>query len=208
MDKQQVLSRLDKRNYFKQYLPDLKENGRSQAMAKCLWHDDRNPSLSVNLDSGLYHCFACGASGDLVNFHMTQNGMDFETALADLCRVAGIVASPSNSHGKVIATYEYKDPDGNVLYTKERIEPGRDGKDKEFVFQHLEGSKWVMGRGDNDAVPYNLQVLNKAEYAIIVEGEGKVEALRDGTLLPPALIAVLKAPGVMITCLTSKARNG
>ena len=178
MNKDLILSRLDKRNYFKEYLPNLKENGRSQAMAKCLWHDDRNPSLSVNLESGLYRCFACGASGDLINFHMTQNGMDFETALADLCRVAGIVASPSNSHGKVVATYEYKDTDGNVLHVKERIEPGRNGRKKEFVFKHLADGKWAMGRGC-EPVPYNLPALAKSKYVLVVEGEGKVETLRE-----------------------------
>jgi len=27
-------------------------------------HGDRNPSASVSLEKGMYHCFACGTSGD------------------------------------------------------------------------------------------------------------------------------------------------
>lgn len=37
----------------------------SEATACCPVHDDRNPSFSVNLRSGLWCCFACGASGSL-----------------------------------------------------------------------------------------------------------------------------------------------
>ena len=32
--------------------------------ARCPFHDDQSPSLSVYLDSNRYYCFACGASGD------------------------------------------------------------------------------------------------------------------------------------------------
>jgi hypothetical protein len=31
----------------------------------CPWHNDRNPSLSINLTKGMYHCFACGKKGRL-----------------------------------------------------------------------------------------------------------------------------------------------
>ncbi len=37
----------------------------SEAMACCPVHDDRNPSFSVNVRSGLWHCFSCGAGGSL-----------------------------------------------------------------------------------------------------------------------------------------------
>ncbi len=37
----------------------------SEAMACCPVHDDRRPSFSANLRSGLWHCFACGAGGSL-----------------------------------------------------------------------------------------------------------------------------------------------
>lgn len=42
----------------------VRVNGRG--MARCPFHDDRRPSLLV--DGGHFHCFACGAHGDCIDF--------------------------------------------------------------------------------------------------------------------------------------------
>lgn len=39
-----------------------------QVSVLCPFHDDRQPSLSVNLDRKLFHCFACQAQGDIFDF--------------------------------------------------------------------------------------------------------------------------------------------
>ena len=39
-----------------------------QISVLCPFHDDRKPSLSVNLDRKLFHCFACQAKGDIFDF--------------------------------------------------------------------------------------------------------------------------------------------
>lgn len=36
----------------------------------CPFHDDRTPSFSVDDSRGSYHCFGCGASGDVITFLM------------------------------------------------------------------------------------------------------------------------------------------
>ncbi len=41
---------------------------RGQVSVLCPFHDDRRPSLSVNLDRKLFHCFACQAKGDILDF--------------------------------------------------------------------------------------------------------------------------------------------
>ena len=41
----------------------LEKKGRSY-LGRCPWHDDEEPSLSVDRDKGLYNCFGCGESGD------------------------------------------------------------------------------------------------------------------------------------------------
>jgi putative DNA primase/helicase len=93
---------------------------------------------------------------------------------------------------KKVATYEYRDVDGKILYVKERYEPGRDDKDKEFFFKHKKNGKWVKGRGGNPVL-YNLPEVIKAKVVFVVEGEGKVELLR--TL------------GVVATCLDAGANS-
>lgn len=43
---------------------------RSQKSVKvpCLFHDDDHPSLSINLAKQVFHCFGCGAEGDVIEF--------------------------------------------------------------------------------------------------------------------------------------------
>lgn len=41
---------------------------RRQGVVRCIFHDDRHPSLSVDLDRGVFHCFACRAAGGLRDF--------------------------------------------------------------------------------------------------------------------------------------------
>ncbi len=51
----------------------------------CPFHEDKSPSLSVNVISGAFKCFACGASGgDLIAFEMRLKGIDFKTAAKSL----------------------------------------------------------------------------------------------------------------------------
>ena len=53
--------------------------------ALCPFHDDHNPSLRVNADTGAFRCMACGAKGgDVLAFHRQQHGLSFLQAARDL----------------------------------------------------------------------------------------------------------------------------
>lgn len=43
----------------------VKSTPRVQLMGHCPFHIDKSPSMSVNLDESVYHCFSCGKSGRL-----------------------------------------------------------------------------------------------------------------------------------------------
>jgi len=45
----------------------LKKAGK-EYVGLCPFHDDRNPSLSVNREKGIWHCFGCGRGGDVHRF--------------------------------------------------------------------------------------------------------------------------------------------
>ena len=70
MDKQKILDNLDIPEFYKELIPSLKLNGKPEALGLCHFHDDHNSSMSANLESGLYHCHACGAGGDIFSFYM------------------------------------------------------------------------------------------------------------------------------------------
>ena len=47
----------------------------------CPFHDDKNPSLSVDKAKGLFHCFGCGESGDVFDLVMRMRSIPFREAL-------------------------------------------------------------------------------------------------------------------------------
>jgi DNA primase len=56
----------------------------------CPFHDDRDPSMIVNRAMGRYKCWACGASGDIFNWVMETQRVDFKEALRILADQAGV----------------------------------------------------------------------------------------------------------------------
>lgn len=56
----------------------------------CPFHEERTPSLKINTDMNTFHCFGCKAHGDVIDFVMRFDGLDFRTAVRDLARQAAI----------------------------------------------------------------------------------------------------------------------
>ena len=62
----------------------------------CPFHSEKTPSFVVYPKDGSYHCFGCGASGDIFNFLMRTEGLDFRGALEKLAGKAGVEIKPRN----------------------------------------------------------------------------------------------------------------
>jgi DNA primase len=56
----------------------------------CPFHKEKTPSFSVVEDKGFYHCFGCGAHGDVIGFAMQTASMTFPEAVEALARQAGL----------------------------------------------------------------------------------------------------------------------
>ncbi|MFP3914861.1 MAG: DNA primase [Actinomycetota bacterium] len=67
----------------------VKRSGRSY-MAICPFHQEKSPSLSLDPARGLYHCFGCQKGGDVFTFLEETQGLDFNEAVEELARRAGI----------------------------------------------------------------------------------------------------------------------
>jgi hypothetical protein len=60
---------MDARELFGQWLDLAPLNGRAAGLVRCRFHgEDKHPSLSVDLDRGLFHCFTCGIGGGVKRF--------------------------------------------------------------------------------------------------------------------------------------------
>ena len=62
----------------------------SNYVGVCPFHNDRNPSMSVNQPRQMYHCFSCGAGGDVFKFVMDYENLTFPEAVKVLADRAGI----------------------------------------------------------------------------------------------------------------------
>lgn len=76
-------------DYVSQYV-HLKKSGRDYS-GLCPFHNEKTPSFHVSQDKQLFHCFGCGASGNLVQFVMRMENLDFVDALKLLADRAGII---------------------------------------------------------------------------------------------------------------------
>ena len=69
---------------------ELKRKGR-QLVAPCPFHKEKTASFNVSSTKGLFHCFGCGAAGDVIGFVTKHDKVSFAAAVETLARRAGLV---------------------------------------------------------------------------------------------------------------------
>lgn len=82
----------------------LKKHGQSY-FGNCPFHDEKTPSFSVSPSKQMFHCFGCGAGGDILEYVKKYYRLDFPGALQFL----GIEESTRNTKKQIQrATRKYK----------------------------------------------------------------------------------------------------
>ena len=61
----------------------LKKAGRNH-QACCPFHNEKTPSFTVSQDKQFYHCFGCGAHGNVISFLMEYDRLEFPEAIEEL----------------------------------------------------------------------------------------------------------------------------
>ncbi len=82
----------------------LKKSGRN-FVGLCPFHEEKTPSFVVSPEKQIFHCFGCGASGDVIKFLMRIEDIDFKAAVKELAKEAGMPA-PHFSAGQKDNTEE------------------------------------------------------------------------------------------------------
>ncbi len=75
---------------------NLRRSGRNY-IGLCPFHEDRKPSFVVNEERQIFHCFGCGAGGDVIAFYMKFHNLAFGEAIQELARRFGIPLSLEKS---------------------------------------------------------------------------------------------------------------
>lgn len=69
---------------------ELRRAGPSSYQGLCPFHDERSPSFGIDPAKKVYHCFGCGAGGDVFTYAMETEGLDFGGALEWLADRFGV----------------------------------------------------------------------------------------------------------------------
>ena len=84
-----VLKAADIADVVRHYLPDsFQKKGKNYA-ARCPFHDDHDPSLSINVEKQIYHCFVCGHGGNSIRFVQEYTHCSFMEAVRKTAEIAG-----------------------------------------------------------------------------------------------------------------------
>lgn len=171
-------------------------------MARCPAHEDRNPSLSVGHGHDgrvVLHCFA-GCTVPAIVAAVGRRIPDLFPDSGNLHRLPPVDHStlrqpeppPDDSRQwPIVATYDYTDADGTILFQAVRKEPDhQNGTRRKAFLQRRPNGKggWLIGSGDQPAPLYRLPELLEAlaaERAILLV-EGEKDADRAWTMGFPA----------------------
>ena len=78
-------------------------------VCSCPFHSEKTPSCTIFTDTQNFYCFGCGAGGDVINFTMMIENLDFSEAVKLLAQRSGLEV-PENSN-----------PDSKIAQRKTRI---------------------------------------------------------------------------------------
>ena len=85
----------------------------------CPFHNEKTPSFTVSDDKGFFHCFGCGAHGDIISFVMQKESIDFKETIKILASEIGVniedYSSKDKKSIKLFASYDRED-DGSFSF--------------------------------------------------------------------------------------------
>lgn len=182
-------------------LQGVRPTGDNQWEAICPAHEDFVASLSVSVrDDGapLVHCFAgcghvqiCHAIGKPTAWLFPDHGLPESYRSSKSGRPKG--------KGQLVASFDYHDEYGALLYQACRYEDFSEGKrTKTFTQRRPNGEGgWIYNMTGVRKVPYRLQELiksHKSEYVYIPEGEKHCDALAKWGLIATCNIGGASKP--------------
>lgn len=142
---------------FLSRLQNVAKNGKGYK-ACCPAHEDNNPSLSVDI-----------AEDDriLLKCHTGCSVKDILAALG--LKLSDLFSQKSR---KIVATYDYKDENGQLLFQSVRFEP------KNFRQRRPDGKGgWLWNLDGTRRVLYRLSNILMADTVYVVEGEKDADRL-------------------------------
>lgn len=184
LDIEDLKSKADIGVYIGRFI-ELRREKSGILVGLCPFHDDHNPSLKVRPEKGAFQCFSCGQKGDIFDFVKAYDKVTLPEAIKKVAEFLGVEDKPdhskSNGYVKVIATYDYVDETGDLLFQvqrknstpktfiQRRPDPESPGA---FVYKLPDGMRRVLYR-----LPAVISAVQARSTIYIVEGEKDVHTM-------------------------------
>ena len=140
---------------------------------KCCFHEDSDPSMTIDTAEGWFKCHGCGAKGDVISFVALKENCTNGQAMARMGGTEPAASAAKNGNGHaVIASYSYRDESGVELFVKRRM------GNKDFIQGVMRNGSFTAGIKGVRRVLYRLPEILKARQPIwITEGEKDADNL-------------------------------
>lgn len=99
---EEIKSRIDIVEFISEYV-HLKKSGQNYR-GLCPFHTEKFPSFTVSQVKQIFHCFGCGAGGDVISFLMKHDNLSFNEALIYLAKKAGLSIDSTSFRGNYISS--------------------------------------------------------------------------------------------------------
>lgn len=173
---------MDYEELYSNYIEEYEIRGK-ELNCSCPFHEDRTPSFNANLETGVYHCFGCGASGNATTFiaklehidnkkawqivksivfkYMLENYSVEKKLPIDYLEELGLKDTKYNN-----VAIPYYNIDKSIIFTKYRNHP-------------LCPDRFSYSRSGIKTIPYGLWKISEFtnDYIVLVEGESDAQTL-------------------------------
>lgn len=161
---------------------NLKPKGRGEFSGLCCFHNEKTPSFTVSDDKGFYHCFGCGAHGDIIKFTMETQGLDFLETVKMLAAEAGLVMpkfdkADEERYKRINSLYDVMDIAAKWFEEQLQLSQGRTALD------------YIKGRGITQEIIKIFRLgfapdnRNALKNALIEKGCSEQQLLDSGLLI-------------------------
>ncbi len=123
--KQELKARTDIADVISSYV-QLKKSGRN-LVGLCPFHNEKTPSFNVSRENSFFHCFGCGAGGDVITFIMKIENLDYVDAVKLLAERAGMTLPEDGAYdnmGKLKTRIYEANREAARFYHRQLYSPG------------------------------------------------------------------------------------
>ena len=150
----------------------------------CPFHNEKTPSFSVSEEKGFFHCFGCGAHGDIIGFAMRIENLSFPEAVQRLADEVGLVVPQTSPKEREFAQrkaglLEIMDKACDFFEQNIRSQSGK------------EGLNYLASRGLDDATITKFRLgfapdnRNGLKTSIISSAISEAQLIECGLLIKP-----------------------